>query len=137
MRLGLLTMLAALAASACASGGPTDTANRMTVVVKNEYTSAITAYALWNGTRVRLGDVAARNTRTFTTTRRDRVGLGIEVLSTPPPMTGAGPSSMAGGQAPGIGALLTRSEEILLSPTEGIEFQLNSSGSLVFRRLPG
>jgi hypothetical protein len=137
MRLGLLTVLSAVLLSACATGGQGSGPDRMTVVVVNEYTSVVTAYALWNGTRTRLGDVSPKQTKTFYTPRRDRIGLGLEVFSTPPPATGAGPSVMAGGRPPSIRTPIAHSEEIQVSLTEGIEFHLTSSGSLLFRRLPG
>jgi hypothetical protein len=141
MRSRLLTILVAFVVSACATGGQSAGQsagpNKMTVVVVNEYTSVVTAYALWNRTRIRLGEVSPQQTKTFSTTRRDRIGLGLEVFSTPPPATGTGPSVMSGGSTPGIKPPLAQTEELQLSPTEGIEFRLTSSGSLLFQILPG
>ena len=137
MRSRLLTLLALLVVTACATGGQGAGPGRMTVVVTNEYTSVVTVYALWNRTRTRLGDVSPRQTKTFFTSRRDRIGLGVEVFSTPSPGTTAGPSVMAGGSPPSIRTPVAQSEEIQVSPTEGIAFRLSSSGSLFFSSLPG
>ena len=141
MRSRLFMALTVIVASACATGGQGDgngdEAGRMTMVVANEYTSVVTAYVIWNGTRTRLGEVSPRQTRTFSTPRRgDQVGFGVEVFATPSPGTGAGPSVMSGGSTPGIRPPIAQFEAIPVSPSEGIEWKLTSSGSLLFRRLP-
>ena len=95
MRRKLVTLLAALVLSACATAAQAGGDNRVTVVVSNEYTSMITASVLWSGApRLRLGEISPHQKRTFSTPRRaGPIALGVEVFSTPPPATGAGPSA--------------------------------------------
>ena len=131
------TIVAAIVASGCASAGQGDGSDRITVAVVNQYPSVVTAYVIWNGNRTRLGEVSPKQTRSFSTPRRgDRVALGLEVFSTPPPATGAGPSVMSGGSTPRVRAPIAQSEAILVGPDEGIEFHLTQYGSLMFRNLP-
>jgi hypothetical protein len=136
MRSTLVTLLA-LVLSACATAGQEDGADRMTVVVVNEYPSMLTASAIWPASRVRLGEVAPNQTRTFSVPRRgNRLALGFEVFALPSPGTVAGPSVMQGGTTPSMGSPLFRTEALLVSPTEGIEWRVGSSGTLTFRTLP-
>lgn len=137
MRYKFLILAFALVAPACATGGQGDRANRITIVVTNEYTNRVTAYAVWEGGRNRLGEVSMNRTRRFSTVRRgDRVALGLEVQATPSPGTTPGRSVFGGGGAADPSSPFVRSEAMEVATGEGIEWQITSSGALAFRRLP-
>jgi hypothetical protein len=129
-------------ALACASAGPggadaDEGGGEITVVVANEFNLGVTAYAVWEGNRVRLGEVSASRTRTFRTLRRsNRIALGLQV-NAPPAGTGAGPTRFGGGAGtgPDPSAPYVSSEPIDIVVGDGIEWTLGSTGVLLYRRL--
>lgn len=145
MRLRLLSCVAVCGALACASGGqggagPGDSdgdSDEITIVVGNEFNMAVTAYAVWEGTRVRLGDVSAGRTRTFTAGRRsNRVAVGLQVTGFSAG-TSAGPTRFGGtaGGDPDPSSRYVQSEPIDIEAGDGIEWTLASTGVLLYRRL--
>jgi hypothetical protein len=135
MRFRLLFTACALAGAGCASGGQGGDIDRITVTVRNEYPSTVTAYAVWDGRRTRLGELRRNRTRTFATPRRgDRIALGLEVIASPPPGTTAGPTRFRGGAGADPSTPFIQSEAIEVAAGEGIEWRLESSGALLFRR---
>jgi len=125
----------------CASGGqggaPSPGGDEITIVVRNDYNLAVMAFAVWEGSRIRLGDVSAGRTRTFTTVRRgDRIAVGLQVSGAPGTTT-AGPTRFSGGTAgdPDPSAQYVRSEPIDIDIGDGIEWNLASTGVLLYRRL--
>jgi hypothetical protein len=143
MRFGLLSCVVALGALACATGGqggagPDGDADEITIVVTNEFNQGVSAYAVWEGSRVRLGDVSAFRTRTFSTVRRsDRISVGIQVTGAPPGAASAGPQRFQGGAGtdPDPSAPYVQSEPIDVESGDGIEWILGSTGVLLYRRL--
>jgi hypothetical protein len=138
MRLRLLSYFAVCGSLACASSGQSspgsDDGEQITIVVANEFNMAVTAYAVWEGTRVRLGDVSSGRTRTFATGRRsNQVAVGLEVTGFSRG-TSAGPSRFGGGD-PDPSARYVQSEPIDIDAEDGIAWTLASSGVLVYRRL--
>lgn len=138
MRYSLLVASVLLLGTGCASTGQGGPANDITVTITNEYPSRVSAYAVWdNSGRIRLGDISSNRTRTFSTPRRgDRIALGLELVSAPSPGTLAGPRGPAGGVATTASNSFGRSEAIEVAAGEGIEWLINSTGSLAFRRVP-
>jgi hypothetical protein len=143
MRSKVFMLVATAALAGCAGGGqatPDDASSRVTVVVVNEFASAITAYAVWqpSGRRVRLGEVQPDRTRTFETPHAgDQIALGIEITSAPPVGTTAGPTGFQGGAPPRINPEMSTSEGVLIRAGEGIEWRLLPTGSLVYERRLG
>src|SRR5688572_8885073 len=95
MRFRFFTIISVAAAAGCAGGAqatPGDGVGRLTVVVTNEFASAVTVYAVWpGGRRNRLGEVQPDRTRTFEPQRAgDEIALGLELASAPPVGTTAG-----------------------------------------------
>jgi hypothetical protein len=140
MRSTCLAIVSALAVVGCASSGqtaPEDDAARVTIMVANDFASAVTAYAVWpGGRRSRLGEIQPDRARTFQTVRAgDEISLGLELLGAPPVGTTAGPTGFQGGAAARINPEMVMSEGIMISAGEGIEWRLLSTGSLVYRRL--
>jgi hypothetical protein len=139
MRLPLFA-LTVLAVAGCAGGGqatPGEDLNRVTVVVVNEFESTVTAYAVWpGGRRSRLGEVSANRTRTFQTPLAgDQSALGLALIAAPPIGTTAGPTGFQGGAPPRINPGMVMSEGMMIRAGEGIEWRIQPTGSLVYRRL--
>ena len=140
MRLEPLTVLATtLAAIACASSGQGDVAdgeNTVQLTVINEFQGTVTAYAHWDGTRIRLGDVPQNRTRLFMTpVRSNRVAIGLEAIGAPPAGTTAGPTRFRGGGDPDPSAPYAASEATPVVPGDALEFRLSAAGVLTVRRL--
>jgi hypothetical protein len=140
MRPKVFVLVATAALAGCAGSGqatPDDASNRVTVVVANEYSSAITAYAVWSPSRrTRLGEIQPDRTRTFQTPRAgDQIAIGLELTSAPPAGTTGGPTGFQGGAPPRINPEMVTSESLMIRPGEGIEWRLTATGSLVYSRL--
>jgi hypothetical protein len=140
MRSTCLVIVAAMSVAGCASGGQAvseDSSDRVTIMVGNDFASAVTAYAVWpGGRRNRLGEIQPDRTRTFETVRAgDEIALGVELTSAPPRGTTAGPTGFQGGAPPRLNPEMVMGEGIMISPGEGIEWRITSTGSLVYRRL--
>jgi hypothetical protein len=140
MRSICLVVVSALAVAGCASSGratPEDASNRVTIMVGNDFASAVTAYAVWpGGRRSRLGEIQPDRTRTFETVRAgDEIALGVELTAAPPRGTTGGPTGFQGGAPPRINPEMVMGEGIMISAGEGIEWRITSTGSLVYRRL--
>ncbi|MGE0159343.1 MAG: hypothetical protein AB7T31_08000 [Gemmatimonadales bacterium] len=140
MRLALI-VLAALAAGACASSGSSGSdgpERTVQLTVINQYVGTVTAYAVWETSRVRLGDVPPGRTRLFMTPlRATRVSIGLEAIGAPPPGTSAGPQRFG----PGGGGDADPSSPYMVSPPidvvngDAIEFRLSAAGILTVLRL--
>jgi hypothetical protein len=140
MRSTYFVIVSALTVAGCASTGqalPEDASNRVTILVANDFASAITAYAVWpGGRRSRLGEIQPDRARTFETVRAgDEIALGVELTAAPPRGTTGGPTGFQGGAPPRINPEMVMGEGIMISPGEGIEWRITSTGSLVYRRL--
>jgi len=140
MRSPFLTITAAAAVVGCATSGqaaPEEAASRVTIMVANDFASAVTAYAVWpGGRRSRLGEIQPDRSRTFQTVRAgDEISLGLELTAAPPVGTTAGPTGFQGGAPARINPEMVVSEGIMISNGEGIEWRVLSTGSLVYRRL--
>lgn len=144
MRLRLLCVFAALGAIACASGGQGGdssgaTGDEITLVVINEYTGTVTAYAIWGGNRIRLGDVGSNRTRTFSTPlRSDRIAVGLQAIGAPPAGTSGGPTRFGApaGTDPDPSAPYVESEAVPVVAGDAIEFRLSAAARLLYLRLP-
>ena len=140
MRLQALAVLATtLVAAACASspeseGGEPSSTVQLTVI--NEYQGTVTAYAHWDGTRVRLGDVPQNRTRLFITpVRSNHVAIGLEAVGAPPAATTAGPTRFRGGGDPDPSSPYTASEATPVVAGDALEFRLSAGRVLTVRRL--
>lgn len=82
----------ALLIAACASGGPAQSGNpfqggtsdqeTVQVTVHNQNFKDATIWALWDGTRIRVGDVTGNTSRAFTIRyRRDRVRFEVDYVA--------------------------------------------------------
>ena len=140
MRLQALTVLATtLGAATCASSGQTesgDASSAVQLTVINEYQGTVTAYAHWDGTRVRLGDVPQNRTRLFITpVRSNHVAIGLEAVGAPPAGTSAGPTRFRGGGDPDPSSPYMASEATPVVAGDALEFRLSAGGILTVRRL--
>ncbi len=140
----VLFFMAALAAAACASSGTGDgdggdARDTVQLTVINEYVGTVTAYAVWESGRVRLGDVPQNRTRLFITPiRSDQVSIGLEAIGAPPSGTSAGPNRLRGagiGDDPDPSAPYAVSEPLPVVAGDAVEFRLSAGRLLTVRRL--
>ena len=139
MRLELLAFLVTtFSAAACASsqGDVGESEDTVQLTVINEYQGTVTAYAHWDGTRIRLGDVPQNRTRLFMTPMRgDRVAIGLEAIGAPPAGTSSGPTRFRGGDDPDPSAPYMTAGSMPVVPGDAVEFRLSAGGTLTVRRL--
>jgi len=122
--------------TACASAGEAD-GPRATVVVRNDYSSAVQAYVVWNeGRRISLGNVGSGRARTFHPIQKGNdIAIGLSLISAPSPGTTAGPTGFQGGRPADIRSPYLQSEPISVIQGEGIEWEVTPTGGLLFRRI--
>jgi hypothetical protein len=143
MRRRSLFVLAALGAAACASSGQGSAEaggdDSVQLVIINQYSGTVTAYAVWGAGRIRLGDIGSNRERTFFPDRRsDRVAVGFEAIGAPPPGTTSGATRFRGGGDSDPSSPRGTSESIAVVAGDAIEVRISAAGIITVRRLePG
>jgi hypothetical protein len=144
MRLGFFSVLAVLGATACASSGrgaAEGGEDTVQLVIINQYSGTVTAYAVWGAGRNRLGDVGSNRERTFFPERRsDRIAVGFEAIGAPPAGTSSGANRFGprGGGDPDPSSPSGMSESIAVVNGDAVEVRISAAGIITVRRLvPG